>query len=61
MSTRAGRYVTQPEELAKVLETHGGNLAAASNASTQIHTIDGKDLCRVHDKPSRFPVEAMIH
>lgn len=34
--------------------------AAASNASTQIHTIDSKDLCRVHVKPSSFPVEATV-
>jgi hypothetical protein len=26
--------------------------AASANASTQIHAIDGKDLCRLHFKPS---------
>jgi hypothetical protein len=33
---------------------------AASNVSTQIHTIDGKDLCRVHVKPFGFTVDAEV-
>lgn len=34
--------------------------AAISNVTTQIHTIDGKDICRVHVRPSGFPVEAKV-
>jgi type I restriction enzyme, R subunit len=33
---------------------------AASSVSTQIHTIDGADLCRVHVRPSGFPVDAKV-
>jgi type I restriction enzyme R subunit len=33
---------------------------AASAVSAQIHTIDGKDLCRVHVTPSSFPVDAEV-
>ncbi len=29
--------------------------AAASGVSTQIHAIDGRDLCRVHVPPSASP------
>ncbi len=32
----------------------------ASTVSTQLHTIDGADLCRVHVPPSGFPVEASV-
>ncbi len=34
--------------------------AAATNATIQIHTVDGHDICRVHVRPSEFPVEAMV-
>jgi len=34
--------------------------AAAANVSMQIHTVDGKDLCRVHAQPSGFPVDANV-
>jgi type I restriction enzyme, R subunit len=34
--------------------------AAASTVSTQLHTIDGDDLCRVHVPPSSFPVDANV-
>jgi len=34
--------------------------AAASAVSTQIHTVEGKDLCRVHVPPSSFPIEAEV-
>lgn len=34
--------------------------AAAATVSTQIHTVDGEDLCRVHVPPSAFPVEARV-
>lgn len=33
---------------------------AASTVSTQIHTVDGNDLCRVHVPPSSFPVDANV-
>jgi type I restriction enzyme, R subunit len=34
--------------------------AAATNVTTQIHTVDGHDLCRVHVQPCGFPVDATI-
>ena len=34
--------------------------AAATNVTTQFHTIDGKDLARVHVKPSGVPVDAAV-
>lgn len=34
--------------------------ATASSVSTQIHTVDGADLCRVHVPPSTFPVDATV-
>ncbi len=33
---------------------------AASTVSTQMHTVDGEDLCRVHVPPSSFPVDANV-
>lgn len=33
---------------------------AASSVSTRIHTVDGRDLARVHVPPSSFPVEATV-
>lgn len=35
-------------------------MAAAANVSQEILSVDGKDLCRVHVKPSSFPVEATV-
>ena len=32
----------------------------ASTTSSQIHTVDGADFCRVHVPPSGFPVEATV-
>ncbi len=32
----------------------------ASTTSSQIHTVDDEDLCRVHVPPSPFPVEATV-
>ncbi|MDQ3689039.1 MAG: hypothetical protein M3406_03205, partial [Chloroflexota bacterium] len=32
----------------------------ASTVSTQLHTINGDDICRVHVAPSSFPVEANV-
>jgi type I restriction enzyme R subunit len=32
--------------------------AAAANISSQIFTVDGHDLARVHVEPSGFPVDA---
>lgn len=34
--------------------------ATASSVSTQLHTVDGADLCRVHVPPSPFPVDAQV-
>ena len=34
--------------------------AAATEVSTQFHTIDGKDVCRVHVRPCGFPVDATV-
>lgn len=33
---------------------------AASTVSTQIHTVNGDDVCRVHVPPSSFPVDAHV-
>jgi type I restriction enzyme R subunit len=33
---------------------------AASTVTTQLHTVDGEDLCRVHVPPSTFPVDANV-
>lgn len=35
-------------------------MAAAAEVKTYFHTVDGKDLCRVHTPPSKFPVEANV-
>jgi type I restriction enzyme R subunit len=32
----------------------------ASTVSTQLHTVDGDDVCRVHVPPSSFPVDATV-
>ena len=34
--------------------------AAATNVTTHIHTVDGRDLCRVHVKPSGHPARATV-
>jgi hypothetical protein len=34
--------------------------AAISNVTTQVHTVDGNDICRVHIKPCGFPVNAKV-
>ncbi len=34
--------------------------AAATNVTTQIHSVDDRDLCRVHVKPSGHPVHATV-
>ena len=35
-------------------------MAAAANVSHEILEVGGKDLCRVHVRPSKFPVEADV-
>jgi type I restriction enzyme R subunit len=45
--------------LANVLVAAIGETAAA-NVTIQIHSIDGTDLCRVHVRPSAFPVDAKV-
>ncbi|MDQ3862636.1 MAG: ATP-binding protein, partial [Actinomycetota bacterium] len=35
-------------------------MAATANVSQEILEVGGKDLCRVHVKPSSFPVEATV-
>jgi type I restriction enzyme R subunit len=39
---------------------NGLGAAAASAVSTQIHHVDGQDLCRVHVPPSSFPIDASV-
>jgi type I restriction enzyme R subunit len=34
--------------------------AAVANVGVQVHTVDGHDVCRVHVRPSAFPVEAKV-
>lgn len=34
--------------------------AAVSFVTTQMHAVDGKDVCRVHVKPCGFPVDANV-
>jgi type I restriction enzyme R subunit len=34
--------------------------AAVANVTVQVHAVDGKDLCRIHVRPSAFPVEAKV-
>lgn len=34
--------------------------AAATDVTTQIHSVDSRDLCRVHVKPSGHPVHAAV-
>ena len=34
--------------------------AAVANVTLQVHAVDGEDLCRVHVRPSAFPVEAKV-
>ena len=34
--------------------------AALSNVTTEVLTVDSKDICRVHVKPCGFPVEAKV-
>lgn len=34
--------------------------AMATNISVQFHTVDGKDICRVHARPSPVPVDAEV-
>lgn len=34
--------------------------AAVANVTVQVHAVDGKDLCRVHVRPSAFPVDAKV-
>jgi type I restriction enzyme R subunit len=33
---------------------------AAANTSLHMHTVDGRNLCRVHVKPSKLPVHATV-
>lgn len=34
--------------------------AAATNVTTRVHTVDGRDICRVHVKPSGHPALADV-
>lgn len=36
------------------------SMAAAANVGREFLKVGGKDLCRVHVKPSGFPVEAEV-
>lgn len=46
--------------LGNIVSQSMGEAAAAANFSAQIHTVDGHDVCRVHVRPSGFPVEATV-
>jgi hypothetical protein len=35
-------------------------MAAAANVSQEVLEVGGKDLCRVHVRPSSFPIEANV-
>ena len=39
---------------------NGLGAAAASAISTQVHHVDGQDLCRVHVPPSSFAIDARV-
>jgi hypothetical protein len=39
---------------------NSAGMAAAVNVSQEILEVGGKDLCRVHVRPSSFPVEANV-
>jgi type I restriction enzyme R subunit len=50
-----------------LFQLHLGNIvdasmgtAAATNITVQFHSIDDRDVCRVHVRPSAFPVDAKI-
>ena len=45
--------------LANIISASMGE-AAATNVTTQVQTIDEQDLCRVHVRPSGFPVDATV-
>lgn len=45
--------------LAQVLINALGE-TVASSVTTQLHTVAGRDLCRLHVPPSSFPVEAHV-
>jgi type I restriction enzyme R subunit len=45
--------------LTNVLVASMGETVAA-NVSVQVHSVDGKDVCRVHVRPSSFPVDAKV-
>ena len=45
--------------LTQIVQASMGD-AAAANVSTQVHAIAGKHLCRVHVKPSAYPVDAEV-
>lgn len=47
------------QHLASIISTSMGE-AAATSVSVQIHNVDDQDLCRVHVRPSGFPVEAKV-
>jgi type I restriction enzyme R subunit len=40
--------------------TQSMGAAAAANTTTQIHTVDGLDIARVHVRPSGVPVDATV-
>jgi type I restriction enzyme R subunit len=47
------------QHLANVLVTAMGETAAA-NVTIRMHSVNGDDLCRVHVRPSAFPVDATV-
>ena len=45
--------------LTQIVQNSMGS-TAASRVITQMHSVDGKDICRVHVKPSAVPVQAKV-
>jgi type I restriction enzyme R subunit len=45
--------------LANIISASMGT-AAATHITVQIHSAEGRDLCRVHVRPSGFPVDATV-
>jgi predicted HTH transcriptional regulator len=59
--TKPGRDDTDRFQLhlVQLVQASMGDAAAAS-ISIRVHTVDGRTLCRVHVKPSKFPVHATV-
>jgi hypothetical protein len=47
------------QHLVNILAAAMGD-AAVADVTVQVHSVDGKDLCRVHVRSCAFPVEAKV-